>query len=69
MKEFRIGFIFVSWVVLVCITMFYEADWKNFSWSNDWEDFLGRIIVAIIWTIVVYGIFLYGHGDMAVQMV
>jgi len=58
----RFSFFFLFWLVCVYATIFYESDWKNFSFQHDWLELVIKVVAVLVWTIIIYLAAFYGIG-------
>lgn len=58
----RFSFFFLFWLIFIYATIFYESDWKNFSFRHDWLKLVIQAILVVFWTIIFYLAAFYGIG-------
>ena len=58
----RLIVFFVFWVVCVWASLFYDADWKNFSFKYGTFELIVRIFAVIVWTVIIYFAAFHGIG-------
>jgi hypothetical protein len=59
---FRFSGLFLFWLVCICATLFYNSDWKNFSFKQNWTELVGRMFGVAVWTVIIYLAAFYGIG-------
>lgn len=58
----RFFFFFLFWLASIYAIIFYESDWKHFSFKHDWLELVFKAIAVVVWTVMIYLALFYGIG-------
>ena len=58
----KFSFFFLFWLISIYAIIFYESDWKHFSFKDGWLELVIKAIAIVVWTIIIYLAAFYGIG-------